>query len=28
LVLLKNAETIIDVNIIEDPEYRVATDSL
>lgn len=24
--LLKNAETIIDVNVIEDPTYRVATD--
>ncbi|KGO86284.1 sulfate permease [Flavobacterium rivuli WB 3.3-2 = DSM 21788] len=28
LLLLKNAETIIDVNIIEDPSYRVATDKL
>jgi SulP family sulfate permease len=28
LQLLKNAATIIDVNIIGDPEYRVATDKL
>jgi len=28
LLLLKNAETIIDVNIIEDPSYRIATDKL
>ena len=27
-LLLKNAESIIDVNIIEDPAYRVATDAL
>ena len=26
--LLKNAEAIIDVNIIEDPEYKVATDKV
>lgn len=26
--LLKNAEEIIDVNILEDPDYRVATDKL
>ena len=24
--LIKNAESIIDVNVIEDPEYKVATD--
>ncbi|MDF9798562.1 SulP family sulfate permease [Catalinimonas alkaloidigena] len=27
-VLLKNAEKVIDVNIIEDPKYRLAVDSL
>jgi len=26
--LLKNAESIVDVNIIEDPSYMVATDSI
>lgn len=26
--LLKNAEEVIDVNILEDPDYRVATDNL
>ena len=28
LVLLKNAEEIIEVNVLEDPRYRVADDSL
>lgn len=27
-LLLKNAEEIIDVNIIDDPSYRVAVDEL
>jgi sulfate permease, SulP family len=26
--LLKNAEKIVDVNILEDPKYRVADDKL
>jgi SulP family sulfate permease len=26
--LLKNADSIIDVNVMEDPKYRVADDAL
>jgi SulP family sulfate permease len=26
-LLLKNAETIIDINVLKDPTYKVATDS-